>query len=210
MGLLSVLPGDVVLPPPSWVSYAAQAALAGKRTWSVPIATDGAGGVPDPSALEETLAEAARQGAHVGVLVLTLPDNPTRTVPSAGEVRRTVEIADAYGLNLISDEIYRDLAHEPGEVLNEPPEVVEHIARSRHLHRATATAAHERLVTAGISCRPPSGGFYLYPDFQPVRSQLAEQDVDGGDALATHRAARTRPAGARPRPPASTPPVAPA
>ena len=96
--LLSALPGDVVLPAPSWVSYAAQAALAGKRTWSVPIAADGAGGVPDPSALEETLAEAARQGAHPGVLVLTLPDNPTGTVPSAGEVRRTVEIADAHGL----------------------------------------------------------------------------------------------------------------
>jgi aspartate aminotransferase len=252
--LLSVLPGDVILPQPSWVSYAAQAALAGKRVWGVPIATDGSGGIPDPVALEDTLTEAARQGAHPGVLVLTLPDNPTGTVPSAREVRRTVEIADAHGLTLISDEIYRDLAHEPGEVLspaellpertyvttglsknmalggwriglvrvpdtatggaareallglasevwssapapmqhvatyvlNEPPEVVEHIARSRHLHRTTAIAAHDRLVAAGISCRPPSGGFYLYPDFEPVRSHLDEQGVDGGDALAAH------------------------
>jgi aspartate aminotransferase len=252
--LLSVLPGDVILPQPSWVSYAAQAALAGKRVWGVPIATDGSGGIPDPAALEDTLTEAARQGAHPGVLVLTLPDNPTGTVPSAREVRRTVEIADAHGLTLISDEIYRDLAHEPGEVLspaellpertyvttglsknmalggwriglvrvpdtatggaareallglasevwssapapmqhvatyvlNEPPEVVEHIARSRHLHRTTAIAAHDRLVAAGISCRPPSGGFYLYPDFEPVRSHLDEQGVDGGDALAAH------------------------
>jgi len=252
--LLSVLPGDVVLPAPSWVSYAAQAALAGKRVWSVPIATDGAGGVPDPAALEQTLADAARQGARPGVLVLTLPDNPTGTVPSAGEVRRTVEIAEAHGLSLISDEIYRDLAHEPGEVLspaelmpertyvttglsknmalggwriglvrvpdtttgraareamlglasevwssapapmqhvatyvlNEPPEVVEHVASSRRLHRSTAIAAHARLVAAGISCRPPTGGFYLYPDFEPVRPELAEQHVGGGDALATH------------------------
>jgi len=45
--LLTVLPGDVVLPRPSWVSYAAQAALAGKQVISVPIA-DAAGGVPDP------------------------------------------------------------------------------------------------------------------------------------------------------------------
>jgi aspartate aminotransferase len=36
-GLLSVLPGDVVLPRPCWVSYAAQAALAGKRVIGVPI-----------------------------------------------------------------------------------------------------------------------------------------------------------------------------
>ena len=48
--LLTVLPGDVVLPRPSWVSYAAQAALAGKRVLDVPIAEQ-AGGVPDPEAL---------------------------------------------------------------------------------------------------------------------------------------------------------------
>ncbi len=252
--LLAVLPGDVVLPQPSWVSYAAQAALAGKRVWGVPIAADGPGGVPDPAALEETLGEAARQGHRPGVIVLTLPDNPTGTVPDADHVRRTVEIADAHGLAIISDEIYRDLAHDPGavrspaeylpertyvtsglsknmalggwrigfvrvpesatgraareavlglasevwssapapmqhvaaHVLNEPPEVVAHIDRSRRLHRATTLAAHDRLVTAGIRCRPPTGGFYLYPDFEPVRPQLAADRVDGGDALATH------------------------
>jgi len=252
--LLTVLPGDVVLPQPSWVSYAAQAALAGKRVWNVPIAADGPGGVPDPAALDETLARAAREGARPGVLVVTLPDNPTGTVPRADDVRRTVEIAERHGLSIISDEIYRDLAHEPGEVrspaeylaertyvtcglsknmalggwrigfvrlpegsagpaareallglasevwssapapmqhvaahvLCEPPEVVAHIDRSRRLHRATTRAAHGRLVTAGIRCRPPTGGFYLYPDFDPVRPQLAAHRVDGGDALATH------------------------
>ena len=35
--LLRVLPGDLVLPCPSWVSYAAQAALVGKRIWPTPI-----------------------------------------------------------------------------------------------------------------------------------------------------------------------------
>lgn len=252
--LLSVLPGDVVLPQPSWVSYAAQAALAGKRVWGVPIAGDGPGGVPDPAALEETLADAARQGARPGVIVLTLPDNPTGTVANAESIRATVEIADRHGLSIISDEIYRDLAHDPGEVLspaellpertyvttglsknmalggwriglvrmpegsdgraareallglasevwssaaapmqhvaayvlNEPPDVLEHIARSRRLHQSTTIAAHSRLVAAGISCRPPAGGFYLYPDFEPVRPQLAARNVDGGDALATH------------------------
>ena len=207
--LWALLPGDVVLPQPSWVSYSAQAALAGKRVWGVPIAADGPGGVPDPAALEETLAEAARQRHRPGASVLTLPDNPTGTVPDAERVRRTVEIADEHGLSIISDEIYRDLAHEPGEVrspaeylpertyvtsglsknmalggwrigfvrvpegeagrpareavlglasevwssapgpmqhvaahvLNEPPEVVAHIDRSRRLHRATTLSS---------------------------------------------------------------------
>jgi aspartate aminotransferase len=114
--LLSILPGDVVLPRPSWVSYAAQAAIAGKRVWSVPIAAHGAGGVPDPDALEATLAEAAAQGGQPGVLVLTLPDNPTGTIADAKTVERVAEIAQASGLSVISDEIYRDLAHDPAAV----------------------------------------------------------------------------------------------
>src|SRR5262249_16303163 len=54
-GLLTVLPGDVVLPVPSWVSYAAQATLAGKRVVGVPIPAR-AGGVPDPDLLPSALA----------------------------------------------------------------------------------------------------------------------------------------------------------
>ncbi len=253
-GLLAVLPGDVVLPRPSWVSYAAQAALVGKRVWSVPISPDAPGGLPDPAALEETLADATRQGARPGVLVVTLPDNPTGTVADGDAVRAVAEIAERHQLNLISDEIYRDLAHEPeavrspaeyvpertwvtsglsknmalggwrigfarfpegatgraareallglasevwssapapmqhvaAHVLGEPAGIVEHIDRSRRLHRAITTAAHARLVAAGVSCRPPGGGFYLYPDFEPMRPHLAAAGVDGGDALASH------------------------
>jgi aspartate aminotransferase len=232
--LLSLLPGDVVLPRPSWVSYAAQAALAGKRVWSVPIGAD-AGGVPDPAALEETLTR-----ARPGVLVLTLPDNPTGTLASPDLVRRVCEIADAHDLTIVSDEIYRDLAHDPGgvrspaellgertfvtnglsksmalggwrigfarlpdgalgrdagraltglasevwsslaapmqhaaaHVLSEPPEIREHVALSRRLHRHVTTAAHAEIVAAGVDCRPPAGGFYLYPDLEPLRAGL--------------------------------------
>lgn len=253
--LLAVLPGDVVLPRPSWVSYAAQAALAGKRVLSVPIAADGPGGVPDPDALEETLAAARdRDRDRPGVLVLTLPDNPTGTVPGPGDVRRTVAVAEEHDLAIVSDEIYRDLAHDPdavcspaelapertyvtnglsknlalggwrlgfarfpdtpdghaargallglasevwssaaapmqhvaAHVLNEPREVVAHIARSRRLHRTVTSAAHRGLIAAGVRCRPPGGGFYLYPDFEPLRPHLAAAGVTGGDALAAH------------------------
>jgi aspartate aminotransferase len=107
-GLLSVLPGDVVLPRPCWVSYAAQAALAGKRVIDVPIAAE-AGGVPDPTALREALAG----GLPGGILVLTLPDNPTGTLASRALVQDVCEIAREHDLLIVCDEIYRDLAHEP-------------------------------------------------------------------------------------------------
>ena len=84
--LLTVLPGDVVLPRPSWVSYAAQAALAGKRVFDVPIAEQ-AGGVPDPDALRALLSASRADGRLPAILVLTLPDNPTGTL-APGAARR--------------------------------------------------------------------------------------------------------------------------
>jgi len=113
--LLSVLPGDVVLPRPSWVSYAAQARLIGKRVVGVPIPPT-AGGVPDPDVFEGELARARLDGCSTGILVLTSPDNPTGTVPDRSLVRQVCEIAAAHGLAIVSDEIYRDLAYNPASV----------------------------------------------------------------------------------------------
>jgi aspartate aminotransferase len=112
--LLTVLPGDVVLPRPSWVSYAAQAALAGKRVLDVPIG-EAAGGVPDPAALREVLA--ARGGP--AILVLTLPDNPTGTLAPAPLVEEVCDVAREHDVLIVCDEIYRDLVYEP-EALRSP------------------------------------------------------------------------------------------
>jgi len=110
--LLQLLPGDVVLPVPCWGSYGAHAAIAGKRVIGVP-AGEVTGGVPDPAQLRAALAEAEGIGARPGVLVLTMPDNPTGTVAPMELVREVCEVADAAGLLIVCDEIYRDLAHEP-------------------------------------------------------------------------------------------------
>ncbi|WP_020670086.1 pyridoxal phosphate-dependent aminotransferase [Amycolatopsis nigrescens] len=248
--LLTALPGDLVLPRPCWVSYAAQAALAGKRVLSVPIPAE-AGGVPDPDELDRTLTRARRDGANPGVLILTLPDNPTGTVAPAELVRRVCAVADRHGLVIVSDEIYRDLRHDGGPVrspardlpertvitgglskslalggyrigfarvpdgpfgrelrgeligvaseiwsslpgpmqsvaayaLAEPPEVVARIDASRRLHRTVVEAVHAEFVAAGASCRAPRGGFYLYPDFEPLRASLGPRT---GAELAEH------------------------
>lgn len=248
--LLAALPGDVVLPSPSWVSYAAQAALLGKRTIGVPIPAE-AGGVPDPRRLEAALRDARAAGAAPGVLVLTVPDNPTGTVAGAARLRDVCDIADRYGLAVVADEIYGELVYDgrapsassflpertiittglsksmalggwrigfarvpdspwgehvlPGlvgvaseiwsslaapqqaaaaYVLDDPPEVLEHIDRARKLHATVAHAVHAEFTRAGALCRPPEAGFYLYPDFEPVRPRLERRGVDGGAALA--------------------------
>lgn len=104
--------GDVVVPRPSWVSYAAQAALLGVRARFVPI-SPGQGGVPDPVAFAATLTRARREGAPVRSVVLTLPDNPTGTLARAETVREVSEIAREHDVLIISDEIYRDLVFDP-------------------------------------------------------------------------------------------------
>ena len=115
--LMSALPGDVVLPVPSWVSYAAQAALTGKRVVPVPIPS-AAGGVPDPDLLPSALADARAAGAEPGILVLTLPDNPTGTTADADTVARVCAVAAEQGLAIVADEIYQDLVADPNGLVS--------------------------------------------------------------------------------------------
>ncbi|MEV5177975.1 aminotransferase class I/II-fold pyridoxal phosphate-dependent enzyme [Streptomyces flaveolus] len=248
--LLASLPGDVVLPCPSWVSYAAQASLVGKRTIDVPIPGE-AGGVPDPALLEQALRAARETGARPGILVLTVPDNPTGTVARRSHVQQVCAVAERWGLAVIADEIYRELVHDgqapsateflpentvvttglsksmalggwriglarvpdgqwgrklladltgvaseiwsslatpmqavATHVLQDPPYVLAHVERSRQLHAAVAQAVHAEFVAAGAVCRRPEAGFYLYPDFEPVRQVLEARGITGGASLA--------------------------
>lgn len=140
---LAVLPGDLVLPRPSWVSYAVQARLVGKRVVTVPIPEE-AGGIPDPDRLEHALTRARANGLDPRILLVTLPDNPTGTAPGAELVKRLCEVADHHGLFVISDEIYRDLAYQPAG------------------HLGPATLLPERtLVTGGLSKNMALGGWRI-------------------------------------------------
>lgn len=108
--VLAAIGGDVVLPQPAWVTYAAQAALLGRRVIPVPIGA-AAGGVPDPALLDDALVAARAAGARPGVLVLTVPDNPTGTVASTEQLREVATIAERHNLAILSDEIYAELTH---------------------------------------------------------------------------------------------------
>ncbi|WP_030200873.1 pyridoxal phosphate-dependent aminotransferase [Streptomyces sp. NRRL S-87] len=112
--LMLAVGGDVVVPVPSWVSYAAQAALAGGRALPVPV-RPGEGGVPDPDLLRAAVARARAAGRHPRSVVVTLPDNPTGTVAGPGTVQRLAEAARELNLLVISDEIYCDLAFDPAD-----------------------------------------------------------------------------------------------
>jgi aspartate aminotransferase len=107
-GLTAATGGDIAVSRPSWVSYSAQAALAGRTAHFVP----GWGGVPDAGKLSRAVAAARRSGRPIRSVVVTLPDNPTGTCAPPDAVRALCSVAERHGLIIISDEIYSDLVHD--------------------------------------------------------------------------------------------------
>lgn len=210
------------------------------------------GGVPDPTVLREAVHRARDAGLRPGVMLLTLPDNPTGTLAAPELVRELCAVAEEEELVIVSDEIYRDLVHDPAqpflspaEVLPgrtivltglskslalggwrigaarfptgswgngirdrvagyasevwstlagpmqevaayafaEPPELREHLAASARLHGTVARAVHAIVVGSGAKCRAPQAGFYLYPDYEPLRERLAAHGVTDSELL---------------------------
>jgi len=112
-GLLLAIGGSVVVPRPSWVSYAAQTRLMG--TEPIFVSTPpGEGGVPDPEELRVAVTVERAAGHPVRCVVVTLPDNPTGTLARPETVRRLCEVARELDLIIIADQIYRDLVFDQG------------------------------------------------------------------------------------------------
>lgn len=110
-GLLLAIGEDVAVAQPSWVSYAAQAAMIGARPHFVPTPPD-EGGVCDPGLLTAAVKEARAAGRRIGSVIVTLPDNPTGQLARPATVRALAEVAAEHDLVIISDEIYRDLVYD--------------------------------------------------------------------------------------------------
>ena len=140
-GLMAAIGGDVAVTRPSWVSYAAQASLAGRVAHFVP----GSAGVPDAEQLARTVSAARAAGRRVRSVIVTLPDNPTGALASPAAVRSLCSVARTHDLIIISDEIYRDLVHDPDAPFPSP-----------------AVISPERtVITTGLSKNLALGGWRL-------------------------------------------------
>ncbi len=252
-GAIMAIDGDVVVPCPSWVSYAPQVFLAGRRPISAPIPRE-AGGIPDPDLLGDVLERARRDGLSPKALIITQPDNPTGTVASRELLEQVTAIARDNDLWVISDEIYRDLTHVPSDFVScadvapditiitsglskslalggwrigvmrvpdradghavlrdvtgigseiwsslsapvagaarlafdEPADIVDYVDRARRLHGKVSRAVFEVFDSAGVACRPPQAGFYLYPDLEVARDHLTARGVRTDVELVRH------------------------
>ena len=104
--LQMALEGDLILPMPSWVSYAPQAAMLGDGVHWLPTALSDDGYRIDADRLEALIVDARRRGANPAKLILNSPNNPTGLVVPVQDQEAIVDVCERHGIFLISDEIY--------------------------------------------------------------------------------------------------------
>ncbi|WP_082673946.1 pyridoxal phosphate-dependent aminotransferase [Thiohalocapsa sp. ML1] len=100
--------GDLLVPSPSWVSYAPQAAIAGRQQrWIDTRREDGWRLTP-----EGLDAACCHDPDRPRILILNYPSNPLGVTYSEAELRALARVARRYGLVVLSDEIYGELHHQ--------------------------------------------------------------------------------------------------
>lgn len=97
--------GDLVIPAPSWVSYAPQARIIGRHLHWLPTDIESGMGVT-PEALENVCRT---DPDRPRLLILNYPGNPTGTAYSEDQLRGIAEVARQYRVLLLADEIYSGL-----------------------------------------------------------------------------------------------------
>lgn len=100
--------GDLLVPSPSWVSYAPQAAIAGRQhRWIDTRREDGWRLTPE--ALD---AVCRGDPDRPRILILNYPSNPLGVTYSPEQLQALARVARRYGLVVLSDEIYGEVHHQ--------------------------------------------------------------------------------------------------
>lgn len=102
--LLMVYYGDLVIPTPSWVSYAPQAHIVGRQVHWVPTTPNQ--WLLTPEALDRLCR---KDPTRPRIVILNYPNNPTGCSYSAEQLQNLAEVARRYRLVMLSDEIYGEL-----------------------------------------------------------------------------------------------------
>jgi aspartate aminotransferase len=138
--------GDLVIPSPSWVSYAPQANIIGRRIHWLRTRPETGLGV-EPDALEELCSQ---DPDRPRLLILNSPSNPTGLCYSAEQLQALAEVLRKYRVLALSDEIYSG-THYRGE----------HVSLARYYPEGT-------IISNGLSKWCGAGGwrlgFFVFPE----------------------------------------------
>lgn len=102
--------GDILLPTPSWVSYAPQARLTGNRAIRIPTQASNHHKLTG-AMIVQTVERARTEGMNPRKLVLNYPNNPTGLGLDRDDLEDIAEACRQTGLIVISDEIYSLISH---------------------------------------------------------------------------------------------------
>jgi aspartate aminotransferase len=131
--------GDLVIPTPSWVSYAPQARIIGRPVHWLRTRPETGLGV-EPEALEELCQQ---DPDRPRLLILNSPGNPTGLSYSAEQLQALAEVLRKYRVLALSDEIYSGTHFSGG-----------HVSLARYYPEGT-------IVSNGISKWCGAGGWRL-------------------------------------------------
>jgi len=100
--------GDLLIPTPSWVSYAPQAEIIGRHVYWLPTLENNkwllTGDELDKFCKDDP--------TRPRLLILNYPNNPTGLTYSKEELKSIADVAKRYNIIILSDEIYGELYHE--------------------------------------------------------------------------------------------------
>jgi len=131
--------GDLVIPTPSWVSYAPQAHIIGRHVrWLETKESNGWRLTPDE--LDRLCSE---DPGRPRIVVLNYPSNPTGGTYQASELEELATVARRHKCVLLSDEIYGELHHEG-----------RHVSIARYYPEGT-------IISGGLSKWCGAGGWRL-------------------------------------------------
>jgi aspartate aminotransferase len=95
--------GDIILPAPSWVSYAPQAQIASNKVHWIQTSADN-NWFPTAAELESKIKSIKNKNI---ILILNSPNNPSGT--TCNNLNELSKVAKKYKIIILSDEIYTDL-----------------------------------------------------------------------------------------------------
>ncbi|MBC8336684.1 MAG: pyridoxal phosphate-dependent aminotransferase [Anaerolineales bacterium] len=137
-----VVDGDLLLPVPSWVSYAPQAMLIEDRVIKIPTVIAENYHIT-AERLENAIQSAIRDGKNPRKLIVNSPNNPTGLILPPAQISEIVQICRTYNILVISDEIYGLVDYKR-----------DHVSIARFYPEGT-------IVTSGLSKHLSLGGFRL-------------------------------------------------
>ena len=131
--------GDLLIPTPSWVSYAPQAHIIGRHVYWLPTHRDNRW-LLTPDELDKLCR---KDPTKPRIVILNYPNNPTGCSYTDDELKALAEIARKYKIILLSDEIYGELNFEGT-----------HTSVARHYPEGT-------IISSGLSKWCGAGGWRL-------------------------------------------------